>query len=139
MDNAINNGDLPVLKTELLARFKCQQSGNCCRREGYVYVTPQEMSDMAKFLGVALAEFQKKYVIREEGWSLISSPTHRDGCFLNQSNQCSIYPVRPKECKTYPNWESIWQTKEGVLAELAMCPGLKKAFVAYQSTLTDRP
>jgi len=36
-----------------------------------------------------------------------------DGCiFLNPIGQCSIYDVRPIQCRTYPFWPSILKNKQ---------------------------
>jgi len=36
-----------------------------------------------------------------------------DGCtFLNPIGQCSIYDVRPIQCRTYPFWPSIVKNKQ---------------------------
>ncbi len=127
--------DLRALKADLLAKFECQQSGNCCRREGYVYATTLELQKMAKLLGVSYVEFVDQFVVRQEGWALIASPAHRPGCFVNAQNHCDIYEARPKSCRTYPDWPQIWENHASVLAELAMCPGLKLAFDRVCGTL----
>jgi len=123
MDN-----ELSQLKTALLSEFKCQKSGNCCKREGYVYVTQTELTAMAKTLKLSAATFTKRYITYDNGWPVIATPTHRPRCFLNDKNQCQVYDNRPIACKTYPDWPSIWESKESILSEIAQCPGLKRAF-----------
>ncbi len=125
--------DLVALKAALLAGFVCQNSGNCCRREGYVYATLPELQKMAEFLELSLEAFTEQFVKKEDGWRVIASPGHRPTCFLSEDNRCEIYPVRPQACKTYPDWPGIWESESTVMAELAMCPGLKKAFLAYKA------
>jgi Fe-S-cluster containining protein len=120
--------DLLALKEDILAKFECQKSGNCCRREGVVYATVPEMKAMADFLGINLGDFIQRFTQRKDGWYMIASPTHRPTCFLTPENTCSVYQFRPKACKTYPHWPSIWMSEEDILTELALCPGLKKAF-----------
>jgi uncharacterized protein len=116
------------LRDQILERFACQQSGNCCKKEGFVYVTLAELTEMAAFLGISAEDFVHTYVRRHNGWMVISSPTHRPGCFVSPQNTCDIYPARPHSCRTYPTWSEIWESEETILAELALCPGLKKAF-----------
>ena len=43
-----------------------------------------------------------------------------------------MYQSRPKSCKTYPNWESIWESEDSLNNEIAQCPGLKLAVKKYQ-------
>ncbi len=120
--------NLQELKKQLLEKFECQKSGNCCRREGMVYVTIPDMQKMATFLGLQLNAFIQQFCKRENGWYVVASPTHRPNCFLKDDNTCSVYALRPKSCKDYPNWPELWENRESILAELSMCPGLKKAF-----------
>ncbi len=123
---------LSDLRDAILTQFVCQQSGNCCKREGFVYVTLAELTDMATFLGIPADSFVSRYVQRHNGWMVIASPTHRPGCFVTPHNTCGIYPTRPNSCRSYPTWPEIWESEESILAELALCPGLKKAFDEVQ-------
>jgi len=91
-----------------IEHFNCQQSGNCCKCPGVVYVTQADIQGMASKLQLTEFDFRQKYVIKQNGWDVISTTTHRPKCFLNDSNQCDVYEFRPKACRTYPNWDVIW-------------------------------
>ena len=125
---ALDKVDLPSLKKEILAIFECQKSGNCCKREGIVVVSLPDIQAMAAYLNIDPDTFCNRFVKRENGWSVIASKIHRPLCFLTDKNQCQVYPVRPDTCKTYPDWESLWEDVPTILEEIALCPGLKKAF-----------
>ena len=114
-------------KDEIIANFKCQQSGNCCTCPGTVYVTNTDKQNMAKELNVLISEFNQKYVQSYNGWDIISTPRFRSRCFLDKSNNCKVYKSRPKSCKTYPRWDYIWQSDNHLLNEATQCPGLKLA------------
>ena len=124
----MNQNEMDTLKKSVLSRFQCQQSGNCCRVDGYVYVTSKEAQDMADYLKIDLETFHSRYVEDDRGWKLIASKTHRPSCFLNSCQQCEVYDVRPEHCRTYPDWPEIWQSQETLLKETGTCPGLKKAY-----------
>lgn len=126
------------LKAEILARFQCQNSGNCCRVEGWVYARDSEINAMAKHLGIDVATFRKQYVQHLDGWSTIAHPSFRPNCFLDCDNKCSVYPARPKACRTYPNWPEIWTSKATLLKEIEQCPGLKKAYLEVQELQKQR-
>ncbi len=119
--------DLVGQKEIILSQFKCQNSGNCCRCAGYVYVTKKEIDQMAEIKQEHPALFIQNYVRRENGWDVIAGPSFRPQCFLNTSNQCDVYEARPQACRSYPDWPEIWESNASILKESESCPGLKKA------------
>jgi uncharacterized protein len=120
--------EMLTIKSKMLSAFKCQQSGNCCRCPGIVYVTQSEVESMAAIKNLSVIKFKEIYVKRQNGWEVVASTTFRKDCFLNKKNQCDVYGARPKQCRTYPNWPEIWESKEAIIKETKLCPGFKKAF-----------
>ena len=120
-------------KEAILKLFACQQSGNCCKASGYVYVTNDNINHMAKTLNISVDLFLKQFVINIDGWKVIASPTFRTNCFLSSDQTCTVYDDRPTACKTYPNWPTIWESDETVIQESNQCPGLKKAIALFKS------
>ena len=114
-------------RKQVLDKFECQQSGNCCRCPGVVYASIDTQTAMAKELNMSLIDFKRDFVIKKDGWELVSSQQFRTRCFLDKENKCRVYNARPIPCKTYPNWDSIWKTKATLREEAKLCPGLKKA------------
>lgn len=109
-------------------RFSCTRCGNCCRNRGgysYVYLADRDVTAIAAHLGLDEATFLGTYCTREDGWILLRMD--EPACpFLTEDNGCSIYPVRPKQCATWPFWsenleESVW--KGEVKRD---CPGIDK-------------
>ncbi len=101
--------------------------GRCCRGEsGYIWVKKEEIETISNFLGVSLDDFAIMY-IRKVGhrYSLNEKKLHEDdfGCifFDVQKEQCSIYEVRPTQCRTFPFWERFKQNEQEVRDE---CPGI---------------
>ena len=109
-------------------RFECTQCGNCCRNHGeytYVYLTRGEQRAIAEHLGLSRREFRATYCIEEDG--LTSLRMDEPACpFLDPENRCRIYPVRPKQCATWPFWEENLEreTWEGPVSDC--CPGIGK-------------
>lgn len=110
-------------------RFECTQCGKCCKNHGeytYVYLTERELTDIPRFLGLDRDEFLRRYCTKDEGqlWSLrMDTPA----CpFLGDDNRCGIYPVRPKQCATWPFWEENLERKvwEGPVKDC--CPGIDR-------------
>ncbi len=112
-------------------RFQCTQCGNCCSgAPGYVWVTPAETQPIAEFLGLTVAEFLDRHT-RRTGSGRRSLLEKRDGdCeFLVRSGGrtlCSIHPVRPVQCRTWPFWKSNLRSPETWAATGQHCPGIDK-------------
>ena len=105
-------------------RFRCQRSGNCCARpEGVVRVTPDDVVRIATHLGLDFAAFRSRY-LAACGDRLTEGLGSR--CvFLADGRHasCTIYPVRPERCRTWPFWDE--HRDPAALAEAArVCPGI---------------
>jgi Fe-S-cluster containining protein len=117
------------IKEVILHNFVCQQCAGCCKiSDGYVYITLPEMIKVADFLKLNMPDFMAKYILKEDGHFLLSSPRHHQQCFLDQHNRCQIYAVRPAACATYPDWPYLWRSFDAFLEEVNSCPGLAIAF-----------
>ena len=101
--------------------FKCTQCGNCCRVEGYVWVDDDDIQNLAEYLQLEPAVFEKQYV-RQVGRrpSLIEKPNYE--C-ISWDNGCSVYPARPPQCKTFPFWPENLRSFETWLEVVEECPG----------------
>lgn len=108
-------------------RFQCTQCGNCCRNHGdyqYVYLIEREIRAIAAHLGLSRAAFLERYCEKEPGCH-VSLRMDRPACpFLGEDSRCAIYPVRPKQCATWPFWEENLKraTWEGPVKDC--CPGI---------------
>jgi uncharacterized protein len=118
-------------------RFECQGDGKCCLTRGeygYVYLTFRDRKRIATHLGLSLAAFQQQYVVKEEGWYCLRYEG-RDCRFLLQ-NKCSIYDVRPAQCRTWPFWnENMNSATWKQLA--AYCPGIGKGRLYSSAEIDD--
>ena len=109
-------------------RFACTQCGNCCSgAAGYVWVTPEEIENIARFLGREDGTLGKEHL---RGVGVKHSLTEKPGgdcIFLERANgkaTCGIYPVRPGQCRTWPFWEENLVSPETWAAEARTCPGM---------------
>ncbi|MCW5206039.1 YkgJ family cysteine cluster protein [Desulfobulbus sp. F5] len=102
--------------------------GRCCRGAGgYVWVSWEELEEMAKVRGMNAGLFAKQYARRvHDRLSLqerIISGEHFC-CFFDRIDcRCTIYESRPKQCRTFPFWERFKQDQQELFAE---CPGVVK-------------
>ena len=108
--------------------FECVQCGNCCSGPpGYVWVTRAQIKAIAEFLGRTDGTLDKSQ-LRRVGlhYSLTERPDG-DCIFLKRQGgqaTCSIYPVRPKQCRTWPFWNENLKSPDGWNRAAANCPGM---------------
>ncbi len=106
-------------------KFKCSGCGDCCTgAPGYVWINKQEISDMAAVVGMDVQEFEDKYV-RQIGIrkSLVEFPNGDCVFFDNESRKCNVYNARPRQCKTWPFWDSNLKSPETWERTCEDCPG----------------
>jgi len=113
-------------------RFTCTQCGNCCTGpSGYVWFDPEELTAMARYCNLTETQFLRTHA-RKLGkrWSLAERKTSHgfDCVFLRRDPDgkalCGIYPVRPKQCRTWPFWPENLQSPETWEQAAAGCPGM---------------
>jgi Fe-S-cluster containining protein len=142
---------LPVVSSDASGRpwyaeglsFTCTQCGNCCTGPpGYVWISDEELERLAEFLKLPVDDVVRRYG-RKIG-RRISLKEHRtpageyDCVFLEHvkveptkpgevaytRRVCSVYPVRPLQCRTWPFWDGNLQSKEDWRRAARRCPGI---------------
>lgn len=103
-------------------RFDCHRCGNCCSGpSGVVRFTPEELSRMAAHVGMLPFEFLARYARQDSSGRLTLSERPRgdgtyDCVFLDRDDagraSCSIHPVRPVQCRTWPFWPENLESRE---------------------------
>ncbi len=106
-------------------RFECTQCGDCCTgAPGYVWVNKEEIAELAKTLNMSPDEFERSYVrtigIRK---SLKEFPNGDCVFFDNESRRCQVYSARPRQCRSWPFWDSNLKSPETWQATCEICPG----------------
>ena len=97
--------------------------GNCCIGEsGYIWVSPKEIEEISKFLKTDVEKFKEMYLIKVGYKYSIKEKPYKNGfACIFFANGCSIYPVRPKQCRTFPFWD-YFKTRVNELKK--ECPGI---------------
>jgi len=109
-------------------KFECTGCGKCCKGPGNVYIARKEMDAIVSFLKIKPKEknaFIKRIVQYKKGDFLVHSSG--GACrFLDENDRCSIYEVRPLQCRTYPFWPSYFQDAKSYRSLKKECEGVER-------------
>jgi Fe-S-cluster containining protein len=109
-------------------RFECLRCGSCCTGfSGTVRVSDEEIAKLAQGLGLPETEFRENYT-RIVGGGIISliEKKNTDCIFFDQKKGCTVYPDRPRQCRSWPFWRSNVYSPEGWKRGAARCPGMNR-------------
>lgn len=104
--------------------YVCQRCTACCRWPGDVKVSAEEVAAIASFLGMAEDDFIQQFTrLRSDrnGLSIIERPNHE--CSMLVDGGCRIHPVKPLQCRGFPNtwnfpgWREVCEAKAIPLEE----------------------
>ncbi len=86
--------------------FACTGCGKCCTgAPGYIWVNDEEIDAIADQLNLSRSDFLANYTEEVEGRvSLLELPERNNDCIFLEGKGCTIYDVRPTQCRTYPFW-----------------------------------
>ncbi|MFN3411861.1 MAG: YkgJ family cysteine cluster protein [Exilispira sp.] len=126
-----NFKNLIKLYVPLNFSFKCYDCGDCCRHEsGYVFLLSSELKTISNFFNLKEDEFKKLYAFQFSNnvYSLKEKQNY-DCIFWDSSNRnskggCSIYKIRPAQCKNFPFWLTTFANKESFDSQAQRCKGL---------------
>jgi Fe-S-cluster containining protein len=120
-------------------RFTCTQCGNCCTGEpGYVWIDDEELAALAEFRGEPVAEVTALYTRLAKRGRTIREKANGDCVFYEHGRGCTVYPVRPRQCRTWPFWESTVGTPEEWEHTCTICPGSGQGELISADEITRR-
>jgi hypothetical protein len=106
-------------------QFACTGCGKCCTgAPGYVFVSEEEIQEMALFLKITVDEFAKLYLRKIAYRYSLKERSRTYDCVFLQGKECSVYACRPKQCRTYPFWPKILANPESWEEEAGRCEGI---------------
>jgi Fe-S-cluster containining protein len=94
------NSKVGKLHKEAFKVIDCGQCANCCKTMSPAY-TKADVKRISKHVGMTEDAYWKKYLKKDDEGDIINrkTPCH----FLEKDNRCSIYEVRPSDCRRYPH------------------------------------
>jgi len=103
--------------------FHCHRCGNCCRGDGFVEMTEDDLARAADLLGRTREQFITEYCSTQQGGEIHlidQSDPLRSCIFLAPDNLCRIHAAKPTQCQGFP---MKWRPRDA----LDLCAGLRHA------------
>ena len=120
-------------------RFTCTRCGHCCTGEpGFVWVGDDDLTAIADFLGERVERIEALYTRKERRGRTLREKANGDCVFYDRQRGCTIYAVRPPQCRTWPFWESNVATPEAWQKTCDVCPGSGKGELIPADEITSR-
>jgi uncharacterized protein len=88
-----------------------------------VWVNDADIRRMAKHKGMTPAHFADAYV-RRVGDRMSLKEERNGDCVMLEGGKCSVYPVKPTPCSTFPFWDAVLETPETWAETASKCPGM---------------
>ncbi|KDO17031.1 hypothetical protein SPRG_17426, partial [Saprolegnia parasitica CBS 223.65] len=105
--------------------FKCTGCGRCCTGQGGIaWVNGREIAAMAEHLALPKATFAKQYLRTVNGATALRQTDDDRQCIFLDGKQCSVYPARPTQCRTYPFWPQQLISKYDWTLAAKECEGI---------------
>jgi Fe-S-cluster containining protein len=120
-------------------RFRCTRCSDCCTGEpGNVWVTDEEIAAIAAFRGETVEEVRGLYTRQGRRGRSLREKENGDCVFYERGAGCTIYPARPRQCRTWPFWESNVASPDAWQQTCAVCPGSGQGELISAEEITRR-
>lgn len=120
-------------------RFSCTRCGNCCTgAPGNIWVSEDEIAALAQRVGLDATAFRARYTrtVRGRGVSLIEKQNN-DCVFWQKGKGCTVYDLRPRQCRTWPFWRPLLEERESWDAAARGCPGMNRGELHPASEIAE--
>ena len=92
---------------------------------GYVYMTEEDVTKAAAFLGLPQAQFEGQYIYRTRHMRRIRKPRGKaKQCPFLDLSGCGIHPVKPVQCRLFPFWPELVESPQEWRRTAKWCPGI---------------
>jgi Fe-S-cluster containining protein len=78
---------------------------------------------LAGFIGLSIDEFERRFVRRVGSRLSLKERANGDCVFYRPDAGCSVYEHRPRQCRSWPFWESNLRSRAAWRETCRNCPG----------------
>jgi Fe-S-cluster containining protein len=120
-------------------RFECTRCGNCCTGEpGYVWLNKKEIATLARVVELPKDDFLAAYTKMAPRGVTLREKSNGDCIFFDRQRGCTIYQNRPRQCRTWPFWESNVESSQSWESMRHGCPGAGQGELIPVEEITRR-
>jgi Fe-S-cluster containining protein len=120
-------------------RFTCTMCGHCCTGEpGFVWVNDEDISAIAEYRDETVDQVKEFYTRGVRGGRTLREKLNGDCVFYERDEGCTIYKVRPPQCRTWPFWHSNLATPADWKETCEVCPGSGQGELIPAEEITRR-
>jgi uncharacterized protein len=84
--------------------YECQRCTACCRWPGQVRLDDAEISRLAAYKGLSEYDFIQQYTrLTKDRRGLALKDKENGECIFLEENACAVQPVKPQQCRDFPN------------------------------------
>lgn len=113
--------------------------GHCCTgAPGYVWVNDEEIAALAEYLRLPIERTIAEHTRMEHRGRSLRELSNGDCVFYDKERGCTIYPVRPAQCRTWPFWNSNVKTEADWQETCRVCPGSGEGELIPSDEITRR-
>ena len=109
------------LASETWKEVACLDCANCCKTMTPTY-TQGDIKRISAHFGISKDEFYTRWLAHDPNGDIINEKTPCQ--FLGKNNKCSIYEIRPRDCRSFPHFHKkpILDQSEVFINNLHRCP-----------------
>jgi Fe-S-cluster containining protein len=101
--------------------------GRCCTgKTGHVWLKEKDIEAISDRLALDVDTFVMEYLVRIHNRFSLKELKIKGQCDCvlldSRTKRCSVYDVRPEQCRTYPFWNCFKKNPQVAINE---CPGAK--------------
>ena len=137
-ENLLNSKDKDIFYAKGL-RFSCTRCSDCCRFEsGFVFLSKKDVSMLGEALNIGFSELVKSYcrwIPSLGGGSRLSLREKSSFDCIFWKNGCTVYEKRPLQCRAFPFWSTIVQSKSSWELASSDCPGIGNGALHSRETV----
>jgi len=120
-------------------RFECTRCGKCCTgAPGFVWVDDAEIAAIAEFRTEPLERVRELFTRLVGNHRSLREKANNDCVFYDRREGCTIYAVRPRQCRSWPFWERNVHSPEAWRQTCQECPGAGRGELISVEEITRR-